>query len=154
MEKERNPVSTHENYQIHFFSIYPVIFNGHHSSLASLARLSVIPQTTLWTQPSDKVYGSWILTLKSPCLTRWSFATPNSYEFGCRTNTRKSQGYDISTLPASFSIPGVTLLFNSAKSISFMGILPDVVLNVLPLAFQKQRREISFCFSWIPLLCS
>lgn len=73
---------------------------------------------------------------------------------GCRTKTRKSQGYGISTLPASFSIPGVTLLFNSAKSISFMGVLPDGVLNVLPLAFQEQSREISFCFSWIPPLCS
>lgn len=28
--------------------------------------------------PSDKVYEFGILTLKSLCLTRWSFATPNS----------------------------------------------------------------------------
>ena len=39
-----------------------------------------VPQTALWAWPNDKAYESWILTLKSPCLTRWSSAMPNSSE--------------------------------------------------------------------------
>lgn len=99
------------------------IFCGHHS------QLSVVPQTTLWAWPNDKAFGSWSFSLKSLCLTRWSSAAPNLLWAGYRSKSRKFQGYGLSTLPASFSVPGVKLLFSSAKSISFTGVLPDGVLE-------------------------
>lgn len=58
-----------------------------------------------------------------------SQVVPSNSEFlrvGYKTKPRRSQGYGVATLPASFSVSGVTLLFNSAKSISFVGVLPDV----------------------------
>ena len=51
---------------------------------------------------------------------------------GCRTKPRVPRVMVISTLPASFSTPGVALLFNAAKCISFEGVSPDMGLMFSP----------------------